>query len=163
MSADPAAADPPRYSLAWWLSVVGTLVAVTLVAALIVTGALLMITVHDETLWGRHVKLFETLAPLAGGAAGWLFGREVHRKAAADYRRAALAYKGHAQKGRDLARAVKYAAYVAGAAPPGGEGEPATEPASLDASGHLGHLSQLAEEVLSATDAGSGSATDPAR
>jgi hypothetical protein len=159
MSADPAAAEPARYSVPWWSGVVATAVAVTFAAAFIVAGVMLLITAKDASVWGRHVKLFDGLAPLAGAAAGWVFGREVHRKAAADYKSAAAAYKRDAQKGRDLATVVKYASAAAGAVKPGGNGEPTTEPAGGNAAGHLARLSGWADELLSNADEAPGAPT----
>jgi hypothetical protein len=57
---------------------------------------------HDPNLWTKEVHLFDALTPIATGAVGWIFGREVHRKAAADYKQAS-------DNGKLLAGAVKCA------------------------------------------------------
>jgi hypothetical protein len=88
---------------------------------------MLLITAKDAGMWNRHVKLFDGLTPFAGAAAGWIFGREVHRKAAVDYKTAAATFKRNALKGRDLAVAVKSATEAAGAVEAGGNGQPTME------------------------------------
>jgi hypothetical protein len=148
----PTPPEPAPFSVPWWSGVVATVVAVAFIAAFIVAGVVLFLTANDVNLWGRHVKLFDGLAPLAGAAAGWIFGREVHRKAAADYKNAAVAYKKNARQGLDLAAAVKYAAKVTAAVRPGSGGTAAVAPGepALD---HLGHLAQLADELIPGDEA----------
>jgi hypothetical protein len=60
--------------------------------------------------WERNSKMFGSLTPLAGAAIGWVFGREVHRKAADDATKMAKEYRADALMGRELAAKVKAAA-----------------------------------------------------
>jgi hypothetical protein len=152
----PVAPEPAPFSVPWWSGVVATVAAVAFIAAFIGAGVVLCVTAKDASLWQRHVKLFEGLAPLAGAAAGWVFGREVHRKAAADYKTAAAAYSKSSRKGLDLAAAVKYAAKVTAAARPGADGTAPVAPGE-PALAHLGHLAQLADELIPGDDATTGS------
>jgi hypothetical protein len=74
----------------------------TLVAA--VFCAVLFVHADDspEHQWNHWIKIFEALGPLVRLAVGWVFGKEVHRKAADDARR-------DADKGRELFGAVRQA------------------------------------------------------
>lgn len=151
MAADPAAPEPARYSIPWWSGILATVVSVTFIVVFVVAAVTLWINAKDVSMWSRHVKLFEGLTPLAGAAAGWIFGREVHRKAAVDYKNAAAAYRRDAQRGREFARAVQYAS-TAAARRTGASGDPTTEAAERDAASHLGDLARLAEQILSDSD-----------
>lgn len=74
-------------------------VAIGLLAVYAAVGIVMLVEArHDPTLWGREIHLFDALTPLATGAVGWVFGREVHRKAAAEYRRDAV--NGHKLAGK---------------------------------------------------------------
>jgi uncharacterized membrane protein YccC len=62
--------------------VVVTAIAV-LVAFAVVLGYMIRITGADERLWTRATYLFGSVEAIAFAAAGFLFGREVHREQAA--------------------------------------------------------------------------------
>lgn len=78
--------------------------AVVNVAVYLAGCVLLYVNADDvtEQVWSHWIKLFEALGPLVGLAAGWVFGKEVHRKAAEDARRVA-------DKGLRLAGAITQA------------------------------------------------------
>jgi hypothetical protein len=78
-----------------------TWVAAVLLVVYAAVGVVMLVEArHDPDLWTKEVHLFDALTPIATGAVGWIFGREVHRKAAADY-------KEDADNGKNLAGAVK--------------------------------------------------------
>jgi hypothetical protein len=130
----PVAPEPAPFSVPWWSGVVATVAAVAFIAAFIGAGVVLCVTAKDASLWQRHVKLFEGLAPLAGAAA----------------------YSKSSRKGLDLAAAVKYAAKVTAAARPGADGTAPVAPGE-PALAHLGHLAQPADELIPGDDATTGS------
>jgi hypothetical protein len=55
-----------------------------LVAVFLIACVLLYIHADDtpEPVWNHWIKIFEALGPMVGLALGWVFGKEVHRKAA---------------------------------------------------------------------------------
>lgn len=74
-------------------------VAVVIVATYLVACVLLYLGA-DDARWDHWIRIFERLAPLAGLAVGWIFGKEVHRREADDA-------KSEANRGRELAGAVR--------------------------------------------------------
>jgi hypothetical protein len=78
-----------------------TWVALGLLALYAAVGVVMLVEArHNADLWSREVHIFDALTPIATGAVGWVFGREVHRKAAADYKK-------DASNGQKLAGAVR--------------------------------------------------------
>ena len=120
--------------------------AVALILIYVLMGAVLLLTaLEDPELWGREIKLLEALAPLAGAAVGWVFGREVHRKAAEDYRK-------DARNGLHLAGAIKG---LRQDFPERGAGAESPVINVLDAERHLRRLIDQAEQLFpSANDNG---------
>lgn len=117
--------------------IVSSSIAVALLLLYTLVGAVLLLTaLHDADVWGREVKIFEALSPLAGGAVGWVFGREVHRKAAEDYRR-------DARNGQRLAGVIKYASNSLSA---GGSKQLVTSGPSAES--HLRDILAEAEELF---------------
>jgi hypothetical protein len=129
------------------------LLAATLVFFLIAVGIVMLVTAKDVDLWAHHVKLVDTFAPLTCAAVGWIFGREVHRKSAADYKRAAATYERKARSGRDLALLVQDAMDdLAGTT---AESAAAAQTGSSDSPSRRARISRLVQLLASDTDAAS--------
>lgn len=118
-------------------------VAIVIISAFLITcGWLITVASEDADVWDHHLKVFAAVAPAAGTAVGWVFGREVHRRAAQQYRRDAL-------NGRELAGWVK----ALGAGPPTVDAMNASAQPSSGASGgpeRFAALVQRAEELFPA-------------
>jgi hypothetical protein len=77
------------------------LVAAVLLGVYLLASVILYLGAGDNR-WDHRIKLFEALGSLVGLAVGWVFGKQVHRKAAED----AI---GDANHGHQLAGEVRQA------------------------------------------------------
>jgi hypothetical protein len=89
-----------------WLAM---FVAIVLLAFFLAGCVLLYLRAGDasEDDWPKYIKIFEALGPLVGLAVGWIFGKEVHRREAENATSRANEAKRDADRGRELAGAVR--------------------------------------------------------
>ncbi|HTX94611.1 MAG TPA: hypothetical protein VME67_07060 [Mycobacterium sp.] len=73
-----------------------------MLVAVYLLACVMLYMAAGDTRWDHRIKLFEALGSLVGLAVGWVFGKEVHRKAA----ETAI---GDAKHGHELAGAVRQA------------------------------------------------------
>lgn len=81
-------------------------VAVVLLVAYLGACVALFLGGFDDQ-WEHRMKAFETMGALAGLAAGWVFGKEVHRMEARRAHDAAVTARAEAAKGHQLAGAIR--------------------------------------------------------
>ncbi|MCW2650041.1 MAG: hypothetical protein QOE41_2136 [Mycobacterium sp.] len=81
-------------------------IAAVLISAYLVACLALFLGAFDAQ-WDHRTKAFEALGSLVGLAAGWVFGKEVHRMEAQNAHDSAKTAQAEAYKGHQLAGAIR--------------------------------------------------------
>ena len=74
--------------------------AVVVISGFLLFCFILAVAATFDSQWDRHAEVLHVLTPITSTAVGWVFGREVHRKAAASNSR-------DAANGRELAGVIR--------------------------------------------------------
>jgi hypothetical protein len=119
--------------------------ATTIAAVLIVLYLLACIALYfgaRDDQWDHRIKVFDAVGSLVGLAAGWVFGKEVHRREASTAMNHAKEMNGKADKGVQLAGAIRMALMEGGTK----DGETAASPGAQTS--HLQNLADLVETLF---------------
>ena len=118
-----------------------TTVAAVLIGVYLVACIALYFGARDDQ-WDHRIKIFDAVGSLVGLAAGWVFGREVHRREAANAITHAKEMDTKADNGVQLAGAIRLALLAGGST----DGETAESPGVPTP--HLQKLADLADTLF---------------
>lgn len=124
-----------------------TSVAAVLIGLYLVACIALYLGARDDQ-WDHRIKIFDAVGSLVGLAAGWVFGREVHRREATNAINHARGMVAKADNGVQLAGAIRLALLA------GSSTDAATPDGPSAPTQHLQKLADLADILFPLTQGG---------